>query len=206
MGDSFLEVFGLGGGDDESPSSEEPTRPRWFGPPEDELGVVIPLSVVLGRSDRAVVALSHAVAYSTGVSFAFLALAQGLSRSQANRMFHEQHMFDKRELPDTLLRIGFELADGGRVSNLGGWRTHRNLMSPDAEPDGPLLLPHAGGGGNAGSGQVAMRPAYWLWPLPPSGPVQVSCEWPFVRVALTTVEIAGAALLDAASRARSLWA
>jgi hypothetical protein len=201
----FIEMFSFGRDDDESLSPEEPTRPRWFGPAEEELGVVIPQGVVLGQSDRAVVALSHTVAYSTGVAFDFLAIARGLSRSEANRVFHEQHMFEEEEIPNTLLRIGFELADGGRVSNLGGWRSHRKLMSPDAAPDGPLLLPHAGGGGNSSGGQVTMKPGYWLWPLPPSGPVRISCEWPFVEVALTTVEIDGAVLLDAASQARTLW-
>lgn len=180
-------------------------RPLWFGPPEQELGVVVPQGVVLGRSDRAVVALSHAVAYSTGVAFDFLAAARDLSRSEANRVFHEQHLSDEEELPNTFLRIGFELADGGRVSNLSGSRAHRNLMSPDATPEGPLLLRHAGGGGTSSGGDVAMKPGYWLWPLPPPGPVRISCEWPFVDIALSTVEIDGAALLDAASQVRSLW-
>ncbi len=200
----FIETFGFAD-DDESRPPEEPTRPQWFGPPEEELGVVIPQNVVLGQSDRAVVALSHAVAYSTGVAFDFLAVARGLTRSQANRVFHEQHMFEEEEIPDSLLRIGFELADGVRVSNLGGLRAHRKLMSPDAEPEGPLLLRHGGGGGNSGGGHVTMKPGYWLWPLPPPGPVHISCEWPFVEIVLTTVEIDGRALLDAASQARSLW-
>jgi hypothetical protein len=201
----FIDMFSFGQDEEESASPEEPRRPPWFGPPDDELGVVVPKGVVLGRSDRAVVALSHAVAYSTGVAFDFLARARGLARSESNRVFHEQHMFEEEDLPDTLLRIGFELADGRRVSNLGGRRAHRKLMSPDAPPDGPLLLPHAGGGGNAGSGQVTMKPGYWLWPLPPSGPVRISCEWPFVGIPLTTIEIDGRALLDAASQARSVW-
>ena len=190
--------------DDEPESQEEPKRPRWFGPPEDELGVVLPQGIVLARSDRAVVALSHVSVYSTGVAFDFLAVARGLARSEANRMFHEQHMFDEEHLPDALLRVGFEFADGNRVSNLGGWRAHRTLMSPDAEPEGPLLMPHAGGGGSSAGGQVTMKPGYWLWPLPPSGPLRISCEWPFVDIALTTVEIDGTALVDSAEQARPL--
>jgi hypothetical protein len=201
----FTEMFSFSGEDGESESPEERTRPRWFGPPKDELGAVLPQGTVLARSDRAVVALSHAVVYSTGVAFNLLAIARGLSRSEANRVFHEQHMFEEEDLPDALLRIGFELADGGRVSNLGGWRAHGALMSPDAEPEGPLLLAHAGGGGNSTGGQVTMKPGYWLWPLPPSGPLRISCEWPFVDIALTTVEIDGVMLLDAAAHVRSLW-
>jgi len=205
MGGPFVEVFGFGGDDDDASAQEEPKRPRWFGPPEDELGAVLSQGIVLARSERAVVALSHVVVYSTGATFDFLAVARGLARSEANRVFHEQHTFEEEDLPESLLRIGLELADGGRVSNLGGWRAHRKLMSPDAEPEGPLLLPHAGGGGNSTGGQITMKPGYWLWPLPPGGPLRISCEWPLVDIGMTTVEIDGDALVGAASRARTLW-
>jgi hypothetical protein len=199
----FMQMFSYEGDDDES--AEEPRRPDWFGPPEDELGVVVPQGVVLARSERAVIALSHAVVYSTGSAFEFFAVARGLARSEANRVFHEQHMFEDEELPDALLRIGFELADGGRASNLGGWRAHRKLMTPDAEPEGPLLLPYGGGGGQTSDGHVTMKPGYWLWPVPAPGPVRISCEWPFVEISLTTVEIDGEALRTAVQDVRSLW-
>jgi len=202
---NFTEIFALGGDDDddESGAGEEPEWPPWFAPPEDELGAVVPQGVVVARSDRA--ALSHAVIYRTGVTFDVVAVARGLPQSDANRLFHEQHMFEDEELPDALLRIGLELADGHRVSNLGGWRAHRKLMSPDAEPDGPVLLPHGGGGGSSTRGKVTLKPGFWLWPLPPPGQLRISCEWPLVDIAMTTVEIDADVLLDAASRARSLW-
>jgi hypothetical protein len=199
-----MQMFRMGDDDDES-LPEEQKRPRWFGPPEEELGVVIPQSIVLARSERAVVALSHALVYSMGVAFDFVAQARGLARTEANRVLHEQHMFEEKDLPDALLRIGFELADGSRVSNLGGWGAHRTLMSPDAEPEGPILIPYAGGGGGSTGGQVTMQPGYWLWPLPTPGPLQISCEWPLVDIALTTVEIDVTPLVDAAQQARSLW-
>src|SRR5579884_2897856 len=104
----FIEMFSFGDGDDEA-APDEPKRPAWFGAPDDELGAVVPYGLVLARSDKAVVALSHAVVYSTGVHFDFVAVARGLARSEANRVFHEQHGFDEDELPDALLRIGFEL-------------------------------------------------------------------------------------------------
>jgi hypothetical protein len=199
----FIEMFGFA--EDDEPESQEPKTPRWFGPPEGELGVVLPQGIVLASSDRGVIALSHASVYSTGVAFDFIAVARGLARSEAKRVFHEQHMFEEDDLPDALLRFGFEFADGSRVSNLGGWRAHRKLMNPDTEPKGPLLMPHAGGGGNAAGGQVTMKPGYWLWPLPPSGPLRISCEWPLLDIALTTVEIDGTALVNSAQQARRLF-
>jgi hypothetical protein len=199
----FIQVFGFSGDDDDEESPES-TRPRWFGPPDDELGAVVPQGIVIARAERAAVALSHAVVYSTGVTFEFLARARGLTRSDASRVFHDQHALDRDDLPDAFLRIGFEFADGRRVSNLDGRRAHRRLMNPDAEPEEPLLLPFGGGGGQSGAGDVTMKPGYWLWPLPPPGPVRVSTEWPLVEVTLATVELDGRRLLDAVQQVRRL--
>lgn len=200
----FIEMFSFGNEDDDSESPQEPHRPRWFGPPDDELGVVCPQAIILARSENAVIALSHATVYSTGIAFDFLAQARGLTRSQASRLFHEQHTFEEEDLPDAFLRIGFEFGDGRRVSNLGGWRGHSKLMQDNAEPEGPLLIPYAGGGGNSNGGNVTMKPGYWLWPLPPSGPLRISCEWPLVRIAVTTVQI-DAPLLENAQHVTRLW-
>jgi hypothetical protein len=42
-----------------------------------------------------------------------------------------------------------------------------------------------------------MNHDYWVWPLPEPGTIQVSCEWPLVAIALSTVEIDGAVLVEA---------
>jgi hypothetical protein len=202
---SFQQVFGFSQDDDAFDSTSEQQRPKWFGPPEHELGKTIPLDRVIAQSEIGVVAVSHAVVYSTGVAFDFVARARGLSQTQANRLFHEQHMFEEEDLPDSLLRIGFEFADGRRASNLGGWRAHRKLMTPGAEPEDPVLMPHAGGGGNSGGGDVSLLPGYWLWPLPPSGPLRIVCEWPIVEIPLTTIEIDGGTLLEAAGQGIDLF-
>lgn len=114
-------------------------------------------------------------------------------------------MFEEEDLPDSLLRIGFEFVDGRRASNLGGRRAHRTLMTPDVEPEDPVLMPHAGGGGNAGGGDVWFRPGYWLWPLPPSGPLRILCEWPIVAIPMTSIEIDGGTLVEAAGRCIELF-
>jgi hypothetical protein len=114
-------------------------------------------------------------------------------------------MFDEEDLPDSLLRIGFEFGDGRRASNLSGRRAHRKLMTPGAEPEDPVLMPHAGGGGNAGGGDVSMRPGYWLWPLPPPGALRISCEWPIVKIPLTSIEIDGGTLVQAAAERIDLF-
>jgi hypothetical protein len=199
---SFTEVFGFAEGEPEHPA--EPVRPPWLGPPDDELGVAIPQGIVLARSERGAIGLSHAIAHRSGVLFEFLAHVRDLTQTQANMLFHEQHMLDEQELPDGLLRLGMELPGGARISNLGGWRAQGKAMSTDEEPEGPLLFPASGGGGMSGSDHVVMHPAYWLWPLPEPGPLLISCEWPVAEIPLATIEIDAGALVAAAANSRSL--
>lgn len=175
--------YGPGGdGDDEEIEREAPALPPWIGPPEDELGAVVPLALVVGRSEKGVVALRHAAVYSTGVTFSFVALARGIDPRQSSRLIREQHAFDAEEPSEYFLRIGLELPDGNRVSNLGvrrgppgGW------ASLDEAPSGPVFFEHGGGGSSGGGGRVSTSPSFWLWPLPESGTIRVFCEGPSPR-------------------------
>jgi len=45
------------------------------------------------------------------------------------------------ELPDDVLRFGFELADGRRVTNIG------HFPGFEDQPEGPILIQRGGGGG-----------------------------------------------------------
>jgi hypothetical protein len=201
----FVEMFRLDpGGERPKDGQEEVVRPAWFGPPEDELGVSVPLAVVLSRSDKAVVALRHVTAYSTGVTLELVAAGRDLREVEAQRLFHEQHIADPDEgLPEGFLRVGIEFADGRRVSNLSD---RRHLWGqPDQEPEGPLLMQSGGGGGSAGSGRVTMNPAYWLWPLPPSGTLHLFVEWPGLGIALSSADLDGSAIVAAASKSQPLW-
>jgi hypothetical protein len=195
---SFQQIFSYARTTEEL---DEHRPPEWLAPPDQELGEPVPLSIVVGRSERAVVALREAVAYSTGTHLEFLAFARGLPRRQANELFHLQHPMPDEDPPPELLRIGVELADGARISNLGNPH-HRNW---NERPGGPVLVPHGGGGGSGVVGQVELRPAYWLWPLPPPGQLRVFVEWPALAVELTSVEIGAAPIIEAASRSQRLW-
>jgi hypothetical protein len=109
----FDQVFGPGPADQpEDEPYHDLRQPEWFGPPNGELGASVALASVIGRSERGVVALSHAVAYSTGVVFEFVGKARGLTRAETHRLFHEQQMgaFGPQEdVPDGFQRIGLEL-------------------------------------------------------------------------------------------------
>ena len=149
------------------------------------------------------VALCYVTAFSTGLLLDLVAAARGLKESRTQALFHEQHVADPEEgLPEGFLRVGVEYPDGRQASNLSGrhpfWRA-------DSEPEVPVLFQAGGGGGSAGSGRVTMNPGYWLWPLPPAAALRLFVEWPAVEIALSSVELAGDPLLEAASRSEPLW-
>jgi hypothetical protein len=196
---SFIQAFGYDG---EGEPPEEHEQPAWLGPPEDELGVATPLMVVVGRSEQTAVALTQATSFTTGVTLSFLAQARDLDQQAARTLFHEQHPFGpgEEELPDGFLRLGVELPGGAKASNIAG----RHPFGKD-EPEGPVFIHRGGGGGHGGRNRVTMNHDYWVWPLPEPGTIRVSCEWPLVGISLSTAEIDGAALVEAATRALPLW-
>lgn len=206
---NFIRLFSFAedDGEDEDVEREQPPRPQWLAPPEDELGAAVSLGLVVARSDMGVVALPHVTVYSTGLSLDVVAVARGLTDAQSSRLFHEQHLFEQGEEPPSgFLRIGLELPDGARVSNLGGrMGRRRRLMKPDEEPDGPIFMEAGGGGGSAGGGHVSMNPGFWLWPLPGPGTMRVFCEWPVVEIPLSTVDVDTAELIAATERIVPLW-
>jgi hypothetical protein len=197
---SFVQMFG-GSGDEEAP--EEHEQPIWHGPPEDELGVATPLKVVVGRSERAAVAVTQATSFTNGLTLSFRGQARELDRRTAQTLFHEQHPFGlgEEDLPDGFLRLGVELPEGAKASNIGG----RPPFGAD-EREGPVFI-HRGGssGGHGRHDHVTMNHDYWIWPLPEPGTIRISCEWPLLGLSLSTVEIDGAELVAAAARVTSLW-
>jgi len=201
----FADLF-LGGEPDEPPEPppERHERPEWLGPPFGELGAAVPLGLVLGRSDRGGVAVSHALAFSTGVSFELTAFAGGLKPAEANRVFHEQHAAGAGvdELPDGFLRFGIELPDGQRVSNAGD---RRRLFAGAGEPGGAVLVPGGGGGGQSSDTTIAWHHSFWLWPLPAPGRLTLYTEWPIAGLTVAHADVDTAPLLAAAATATRLW-
>lgn len=203
----FDEVFRSESGDESEAEHEHDLRqPEWFAPPGGELGASVPVASVIGRSERGVVALSHALAYTTGIAFEFVSQARALTRAESHRLFHEQHMgaFGPRDdLPDGFLRIGFELPGGVRVSNLE--RSPFSRQVEEDPPNGPVLVQHGGGGGQSSENAVSLSIGYWLWPLPDNGPLNISCEWPIVKIPLSTVELDAGQLRAAVVNVVQLW-
>jgi hypothetical protein len=192
----FFEVRSLG--------PERPTmrRPVWLGPPEDSLGRVVPLHLELVRTPTLVVAISHAVAYRTGFSFR-LVVRRAVEPDDPLEM---QRVLAHAARPGTppapeVLRVGVRFADGQKATNLDNWWGFLDPQQPERLPPTPVLHAHGGGGG----GGRAFDEFFWVWPLPPEGPLAFVVEWPAQQVPLTEIRIEAALLLAAAQQDEPLW-
>ena len=170
----------------------------WFGPPRGTLPAVVPLERVLARTDKVAVCLSRLAAYPTGFEFDVVTLSAEEDHQLDPLLFPVQHRFHRgsgdERIPREMLRIGVQFADGSKATNTGGFQHSSN------PPSGPTMNP---GGGHGGGG--SWRQTFWVWPLPPPGPLILACEWPAVDIPLTRSEIASQTILDAATRAQVVF-
>ena len=163
----------------------------------------MPLRLLLARTDDVVVAVTDATGYPTGFEFKLVIRSRTRSYGIYDEPFDVghptlwRHRRPGSEIPPELLRFGIEFADGSKATNVTG----PPFLTPDEEPpEGPLLLEHGGGGGGGD-----WDAKYWVWPLPPEGPLAFVCEWPAKGIPLTREEIDAGLVLAAASRAEKLW-
>jgi hypothetical protein len=187
--------------------------PEWAGPPHGVLGGVVPLGLLLARSERAAVAIESTTVYPTGIEF----VIDVRWREPSVEWLWPQG-FDRRRrgggLPDELFRFGVQFSDGTKATSLGSGldvplavaygapSAPATVVDAAAErvPRGPLLTARGGSGGGLRYSQT-----FWLWPLPPEGPLSFVCEWPALDIELTRVEVDSAPLREAAARGRPLW-
>lgn len=169
--------------------------------PANVIGEPVPLSLILARTPKVGINVRHLTAYPTG--FEFYAVVHCQLDGDAWDPMHGLEGYRGRhgatsgdEMADEILRLGVQFADGSKATNLGP-----PMVGPaDERPKGPILMHHGGyGGGNI------VEQGYWVWPLPPPGPLAFVCEWPKYGIALTRQEIDANLIRDAATRAFELW-
>jgi hypothetical protein len=160
----------------------EPAPLPWDGPPENELGVGVPIQPVLAETAEAVVAVTDVAAYSTGVSFDVV--VHGPPRGRGR---------ERARASAGRFRFGVRCADG------------RKATDEDAAPEPGAEVPAIVLGHEGGGGEGSWHARFWLWPLPPDGPVELVCQWPDRGVDLRSVAIDGESLRTAAARNRPLW-
>ena len=153
----------------------------------------------LASSDHAAVYVSYIDAYPEGFELE-IRTSTNIAYRELGREGDGPDVFGRHwpmvgeqrdALPPQLLRIGVQFADGRIATNIGGH---------DRPVDGPVLTPLRGGGSGSGD-KSDFHQGYWIWPLPPAGPVGLVCEWPSTEIAQTRQEVDAQVLLDAAARA-----
>jgi hypothetical protein len=87
-------------------------------------------------------------------------------------------------------RFGLQFSEGGKAA--GGPGSRRPVH--DSEPAGPVLYSFAVGGG-----PHSFISRWWMWPLPPAGPLEFVCEWPAFGIAESRTGIDAQLILDAAA-------
>ena len=162
-----------------------------WNPPEAELpGIVAIDTLHFDRSEQAAVAIIGISAYTRGFEFFIVRRIRpgtpGLDEDPTPEMLRRR----RGELEDFPISVQFS---DGRQAISGRPRG-------DSEPTGPILRPRGGGGT---SHSQFFR--WWVWPLPPAGPLGFICQWPVYGIGETRVGIDGQLILDAARRSVQLW-
>jgi hypothetical protein len=178
------------------PPERPPQRrpPPWHAAPENELGVPVPIALVLARTDELALGLAGVVAYSTGFAVRLALRLHPRAELEPRVLMPQLHGFGPRG-GDEQLRFGIEFADGRRATNLG----HRR--PPHEEEPDISLVPSGGAGGGGKSFNIN----YWIYPLPPPGPLTIAVEWPARRVVETRHELDAGQVAKAGARSEQLW-
>jgi hypothetical protein len=159
--------------------------PEWFMPPL-MIGGHVTGPLLITRSGRFVVAVRHVVAFPAGVEVEAEAHSRGTAPGPD----------DVSGLPE--LRFRILLADGREAAQddeAGLW-----------SGAGPMLKVTGFEGSSGGpGGDEHVRMSLWLWPLPPPGPVTVTCSWPGRGLQDASIVLDGDAIRAAASQALPFW-
>ncbi len=173
-------------------------RLPWHGPPRGVLPGIVPLDQVLARTEKAAVCLTAVAAYTSGFQIDVLAMLEDEGADVDVFGFFRRGR-RTTGMPSDMLRFGIQLADGAKVTNTDQ-RSNWKGRPAGGEPLGPVMMSSEGR-----SAEGNWEQTYWIWPLPPSGPLVFVCEWPEYGVKLTRWEMDAQAILDAAARTQVIF-
>lgn len=150
----------------------------------------VAVNAILTQGEQAVVAVPHVEVYPNG-----LVVNVAITTNPHEPM--DLHQL-RRQYGPFPVRLGVRFADGreaGRRRMEGPLAASRG---PEGLPTAPVIFSRGGGGGSNG-----WRYGFWVYPLPPEGPLEVIVGLPGGEELHVVLD--GAAIQAAAERARVVW-
>lgn len=161
----------------------------WLGAPRDVLPAVVPVEQFVGRSEQAFVWLRALAVYPSGVTLEIDARARQRTLTPAEALGASVVDASGR-VSDRSLRLAVELADGQRATNLATYHGETPPSRPVLHSTGTIL---------------GTEQHYWLWPLPPVGPLLLTCRWPAYGIGRSELQLDATAIRAAAGRSQHAW-
>jgi hypothetical protein len=177
------------------PPPPEPVRtrrPAWMRS-DAEIPGSVPGELLLIRTGEVAVAVGSIRGYPNGFEFTLHTRLREENETGSDPF--EWHGRRGPRRPGDHLRLGIMYADGRRAATTGGSWLH------DDADDGRMILLMEGSGG----GDRRCDGDFWVYPLPPDGPVTFVASWPRYKVPEVRAEVDGTAIRAAAQRAVTLW-
>jgi hypothetical protein len=140
-------------------------------------------SLLLARTEAVAVAITAIWAYKIGFEFWIGAQFRHPGDAAANHT------------ADQSLHLGLQFADGRKAGNIG-----RAPEPAGSVAAGLILSPLSFGGG-----RFQKNRCYWVWPLPPPGPLTFFCEWAAFSIPEQHTEVEAQLILDASKRSYEIW-
>lgn len=214
---SFFEPIPMSDPVPAEPARRDWSPPLWDRPSEGTLPVVVGISRLFDRTDDVAMALDHVKVYPNGFELVVTThlsphlppdLMRGAGGSTVMLRAGSARPADllgevgaQRGVRGGVMppRVGVEFSDGRRAGHKAG---HGIGVETDEAgiPVDPVIAMR-GGGGNGSQ----FRWEYWVFPLPPSGPIAVFAEWATAGISETSLVIDGDELRTVAANAIELW-
>lgn len=172
-------------------SFAELAQEDWMGPPRDGLPAVVPVERVIADTKALAIYLMNLWVFPTGFGFEIFVAAREGDGLDPFRGEPDLEVLAAGAIPAEQLLLGVEFPDGSQATNLR--EEGESLSAPQ-----PPVLSKRGG---LYSGDE-WEEGYWVWPLPPPGPLTLVCEWPGAGISLTRFELDSEAVRAAAGRSQ----
>ena len=174
------------------PRPDTPERPVWAGPPPGVLPGLSTQRRVLFRTDEVHLTADRFAVYPDGIEFTLTLMFASPQHGHWHDPWEPRHNHGG-EIANDSLRFGVSFSDGSKWTNLD----RRNLT---LEMEGPVVMQTSASGGSD-----KFETQFWIWPLPPEGPLTFVAEWPARGIAEQLVEIDATELRERSKEAEVVW-